>query len=78
MQPITSESANMHYFSDSISQLFWHLPVNVSLLAQNITDPNIVGQMQKAWSHFIQTGQVWALLIGLVIGYMIRNLTSYG
>ncbi|WP_017652048.1 hypothetical protein [Fortiea contorta] len=67
----------MHYLSDSISQLFWHLP-NASLLAQNVTDPNVVGQMQKAWNHFIQTGQVWALLIGLIIGYMIRNLTSYG
>ncbi len=69
---------NMNYFSDSISQLFWHLPINASLLAQNITDPNVMGQMQKAWDHFIQSGQVWALLIGLVIGYMIRNLTSYG
>jgi hypothetical protein len=48
------------------------------MLGQTITDPNVMGQMQKAWNHFIQTGQVWALLIGLVIGYIIRNLTSYG
>ncbi|BDI17338.1 hypothetical protein ANSO36C_31400 [Nostoc cf. commune SO-36] len=68
----------MSYYSDFISQLFWHLPVNLTALAQTITDPNILGQIQKAWGHFIQTGQVWALLIGLVIGYMIRNLTSYG
>ncbi|MEH1922469.1 hypothetical protein [Nostoc sp.] len=63
---------------DLISQLFWHLPVNFTALAQTITDPNVLDQMQKAWSHFIQTGQVWALLIGLFIGYIIRNLTSYG
>ncbi|MEH2079774.1 MAG: hypothetical protein V7K89_07095 [Nostoc sp.] len=68
----------MSHYSDLISQLLWHLPVNWTALAQTITDPNVMGQMQKAWSHFIQTGQVWALLIGLVIGYMIRNLTSYG
>ncbi|MHC5597660.1 MAG: hypothetical protein ACYTXC_17265 [Nostoc sp.] len=68
----------MSYYSDLISQLFWHLPVNLTALAQTITDPNVLGQIQKAWGHFIQTGQVWALLIGLVIGYMIRNLTSYG
>jgi hypothetical protein len=68
----------MSHYSDLISQLYWQLPVNLTALAQTITDPNIMGQMQKAWSHFIQTGQVWALLIGLVIGYMIRNLTSYG
>ncbi|AVH70180.1 hypothetical protein [Nostoc sp. 'Lobaria pulmonaria (5183) cyanobiont'] len=68
----------MSNYSDLTSHLLWHLPVNWTALAQTITDPNVMGQMQKAWSHFIQTGQVWALLIGLVIGYMIRNLTSYG
>ncbi|MCL6752718.1 hypothetical protein KBT16_17765 [Nostoc sp. CCCryo 231-06] len=68
----------MNHYSDLISQLYWHLPVNFTALAQTITDPDLMGQVQKSWSHFIQTGQVWALLIGLVIGYMIRNLTSYG
>ncbi|MHC5742991.1 MAG: hypothetical protein ACYTXT_13930 [Nostoc sp.] len=68
----------MSNYSDLTSQFLWNLPVNWTALAQTITDPNVMGQIQKAWSHFIQTGQVWALLIGLVIGYMIRNLTSYG
>ncbi|AVH62615.1 hypothetical protein CDG77_30420 [Nostoc sp. 'Peltigera membranacea cyanobiont' 213] len=68
----------MSHYSDFISQLYWHLPVKLTALAQTITDPNVMDQMQKAWSHFIQTGQVWALLIGVIIGYMIRNLTSYG
>ncbi|MEH2048437.1 hypothetical protein [Nostoc sp.] len=68
----------MSHYSDLTSQFLWHLPVNLTPLAQTITDPNVMGQMQKAWSHFIQTGQVWALLIGLFIGYVIRNLTSYG
>lgn len=52
--------------------------VNAEVVAQNISDPNILGQIQKAFTHFVQTGQAWALLIGLVLGYMIRNLTSYG
>jgi hypothetical protein len=68
----------MNNFSDSVSQLVWHSFGNYPVIAQQITDPNVVGQMQKAFNHFVQTGQVWALLIGLVIGYMIRNLTSYG
>ncbi|MBE9038496.1 hypothetical protein [aff. Roholtiella sp. LEGE 12411] len=68
----------MSQYNDLISQLLWHLPVNLTVLAQTITDPDLMGQIQKSWSHFIQTGQVWALLIGLVIGYIIRNLTSYG
>jgi hypothetical protein len=68
----------MSHYSDLISQFLWHLPVNWTSLAQTVTDPDLMGQVQKSWSHFIQTGQVWALLIGLVIGYIIRNLTSYG
>jgi hypothetical protein len=68
----------MNYISDSISQLYWHLPANITVLAQNVTDPDIIGQIQKAWNNFVQTGQIWALLIGLVIGYILRNLTSYG
>ncbi|MBD2384569.1 hypothetical protein [Cylindrospermum sp. FACHB-282] len=67
----------MNFFNDSISQLLWQMPVNATVLAQNITDPDLLGQIQRSWAHFIQTGQVWALLIGLVIGYMFRGLTSY-
>ncbi|BAZ29163.1 hypothetical protein NIES4074_16010 [Cylindrospermum sp. NIES-4074] len=68
----------MNYISDSISQLYWHLPANITVLAQNVSDPDLIGQIQKAWNNFVQTGQIWALLIGLVIGYILRNLTSYG
>jgi hypothetical protein len=67
----------MNYLSDAISQLFWQLPVNVTVLAQTINDPDVIGQMQKLWNNFVQTGQIWALLIGLVIGYIFRNLTTY-
>lgn len=54
------------------------IPVNWTVLAQTISDPDLLGQLQKAWNNFVQTGQIWALLIGLVVGYLIRNLTSYG
>ncbi|BAB75585.1 hypothetical protein ACN23B_19515 [Anabaena sp. FACHB-709] len=68
----------MNYFNDLIFETVGYFSVNFPMLAQNVTDPNVVGQIQKTWNHFIQTGQVWALLIGLVIGYMFRNLTKYG
>ncbi|WP_414549794.1 hypothetical protein [Anabaena sp. CCY 0017] len=68
----------MNYLSGVISQLVWQLPVNLTMLAQSINDPDVVGQMQQAWNNFVLTGQVWALLIGLVIGYILRGLTSYG
>ena len=54
------------------------LPVNWTVIAQTVNDPDLLGQVQTAWNNFVETGQIWALLIGLVIGYLIRNLTSYG
>ncbi|MDB9374019.1 hypothetical protein [Nodularia sphaerocarpa] len=68
----------MTYFSGVISHLVWQLPVSLTMLAQNINDPDVLGQMQQAWNNFVVTGQVWALLIGMVIGYVLRGLTSYG
>ncbi len=38
---------------------------------------DILGDISHAWKHFIDSGQVWALVIGIVMGYMIRNLTAY-
>ncbi len=68
----------MNIINDCLTNILGLLPLDSSIIAQTINDPNILGQMQKAFTHFVQTGQAWALLIGLFIGYMIRNLTSYG
>ena len=43
------------------------------ILAQAIEDPDILGQMQDAWYNFIESGQVWALLIGMFVGYMFKG-----
>ncbi|HLO85828.1 MAG TPA: hypothetical protein VK203_12590 [Nostocaceae cyanobacterium] len=68
----------MNYVSDAISQIVWHLPVNATFLAQNVTDPNIIGQMQRAWNHFVLTGQIWAFIIGAVVSYLFLKLSKFG
>jgi len=55
------------------SQLFW-LPINWTVLAQHIDDPNLLGNVQRAFDHFVQTGQVWALLIGVILGFFVQPL----
>ena len=47
-----------------------------SLLAQVIEDPDILGQIQDAWYNFIDSGQVWALLIGVFFGYGFKGFTG--
>lgn len=37
-------------------------------------DVDLVADVQKAWNHFIECGQVWALLAGLVIGWMVKSI----
>ena len=51
---------------------FYHHSLSplVTIWAQVIDDPDLLGQMRDAWNNFITTGQVWALLIGMVFGYM--------
>ena len=51
------------------------LPVS-SLLAQQIEDPDILGQIEDAWYNFIDSGQVWALLIGVFFGYTFKGFTG--
>ena len=51
------------------------LPIT-SLLAQQIEDPDILGQMQDAWYNFIDSGQFWALLIGAFFGYTFKGFTG--
>lgn len=50
------------------------------LLAQAQKDgqfkQDVVGDMTKGWNNFVKTGQIWALLIGLTLGYLFRSVTS--
>lgn len=46
------------------------------VLAQQF-DQNILGDLGTMVKNFIDSGQVWALLIGIVIGYVFRGMTTY-
>lgn len=70
--------ANITNISDILHHINWHDPSNWTLLAQNVNikDADVLGQMQQAFQKFIQSGQAWALAIGLVLGYWFRGLTA--
>lgn len=53
--------------------LFLHKAYSWQLFAQQV-DVDLWSDVQKAWSHFIECGQVWALLVGLVIGWMVKSI----
>lgn len=59
--------------SHSIHDLMHH-----GLLFSQVTDADLVGEFQAAFKKFVETGQIWAMLIGMIVGYFFRALTTYG
>lgn len=79
LQVIHAHFLNLSHVYNSVgAQSFWRLSLGWLEIAQTIQDPDLLGNWQKAFDNFIQSGQVWALLIGFVLGYIFRGLTSYG
>jgi len=78
IETMISWLATPTYANDSLSMLVAKTPYWVIVLAQQIRETNLWGEVQSAWGHFVQTGQVWALLIGFILGYFIKGFTTFG
>ena len=48
-----------------------------TLLAQQV-DENLVDNVKEAFANFVESGQVWAFILGIILGYIIRQVTTYG
>lgn len=60
--------------NSNFSDLFlWKALYSWQLFAQQV-DVNLWSDVQKAWNNFIECGQVWALLVGLVVGWMVKSI----
>ncbi|MCE2720224.1 MAG: hypothetical protein ACK57R_06920 [Dolichospermum sp.] len=70
----------MENLNDLLLPFIGNLHQHITLLANysNIKDPDILEQMRLGWNHFVTTGQVWALFIGVVVGYLFKSLSSFG
>ena len=50
---------------------------NSQPVVAQVFDQDIVGDLGNVFSTFIESGQIWALLVGFVLGYMLRSVTTY-
>lgn len=50
---------------------------SITILAQTFDDVDIMADMEEAWQNFVATGQCWALLIGVIVGYGFKGMTNY-
>ena len=71
------ETLDLHLIDGTINLSFSNSLQETTIFAQTIEDADILGNMEDAWYNFIDSGQVWALLVGLFIGYSFKALTSY-
>lgn len=53
-----------------ISEWYWNHTV---VLAQQV-DVDIVENFQNTWNNLLETGQLWAFLIGVGVGWWIRSV----
>jgi hypothetical protein len=61
---------------DSIAGVGGDWSVSSLIIAEQFKD-TLGGDFTSAWNHFIKSGQVWALIIGILVGYVIRTFTSF-
>ncbi|UBF27872.1 hypothetical protein K9N68_08225 [Kovacikia minuta CCNUW1] len=77
MQDSTTWLTGLTQCTDLIQTFHWHLPLELSVLDKPL-EVDLGGDVQRAFNNFVKTGQVWAFLIGLVLGYLFKTFTSYG
>jgi hypothetical protein len=69
---------------DSLTHFANHLPntvhLPIDLLAQARSggqfNQDVLGDIGKGWNNFVQSGQLIAVIIGLVLGYLLRTVTG--
>ena len=76
IQEITHGFPVLTHGNDLLQVLHWHDFSASTFLAQNVRDPDVLGDIQKSFDNFIKSGQVWALAIGVIVGYMLRGITA--
>ncbi|MEG3988380.1 hypothetical protein QUA13_14715 [Microcoleus sp. S28C3] len=72
MPEITAGLINSISWQDAAHVLVWksHLSSTV-VLGQSY---DIFSNFQKAWNHFVSTGQIGAFFIGIFVGWFIKGI----
>ncbi|MEI6064571.1 MAG: hypothetical protein WCQ26_08270 [Pseudanabaena sp. ELA748] len=74
---LTFHLSAINFSSDFHINIFdIHTQVNMDLLAQQFKQ-DMMGDAARSWDNFVKTGQIWALLVGVMVGYLFKTLTSY-
>jgi hypothetical protein len=77
---LTSDLLGM-FDGSPLSDVSTHAMVSHSMVSHSIViaqfKDTLGDDVNKVWNEFINTGRAWALLLGLVVGYLFSKLTSF-
>jgi hypothetical protein len=64
-----------HSLLDQVNSWHWHWSGD-HLAA--LFDTDVFAGTRNFFNNFVKSGQAWALVVGLVLGYVIRGFMTYG
>ena len=70
---VTNTDLSVLNFGD-LSFADLHSHIHMDLIAQQFKQ-DIAGDFGRGWNNFVKTGQIWALMIGIAVGYMFRSIS---
>lgn len=77
VQHMTPCLADINAWGDISHSWFWQTTSDLGVLAQQF-DTDVFKGTRAILNNFVKSGQLWAMVIGIVIGYVLKSLTSYG
>jgi hypothetical protein len=75
---IQAITTGLDYCNNALLMLVAKIPFDWMIFFLQVKETDLWGDVQRAWAHFVKTGQLWAFLIGLFVGYGIKAFTSFG
>jgi hypothetical protein len=78
IQTLPALADNINHWNQALGGLNPQFQVDWLFFAQDVSNtPDILANIQNAWSKFVSTGQIWAMLIGIFFGYLFKSMTSF-
>ncbi len=70
----------MHSTASGSDLSLAYLPASSALqtevIVAQVFRQDVLADIRRGWNNFVESGQIWALLIGIVAGYMLKSITS--
>lgn len=64
-------TVNSFYPASSVSA---KLSTRQVVIAQYVEDPDVLGQIRDGFQNFVDSGQMWAMILGFFLGYWFSGI----